>query len=79
MRLFVSAGRLVMAGIVVGLPLAIGVTIVLKGSFFGEHIADPIAIGTVAVVLAGVLVAAAYLPTKRACAWTLPVALRSSH
>ena len=66
MRLFVSAGRLVMAGIVVGLPLAIGVTIVLKGSFFGVQIADPIAIGTVAVVLAGVLVAAAYLPTKRA-------------
>ena len=55
-----------MAGIVVGLPLAIGVTIVLKGSFFGVQIADPIAIGTVAVVLAGVLVAASCLPTKRA-------------
>jgi hypothetical protein len=39
---------------------------VLKGSFFGVQIADPIATGTVAVVLAGVLVAAAYLPTKRA-------------
>lgn len=40
----------VVTGVLIGLPLAIGVTIVLKGSFFGVQIADPIAMGTVAFV-----------------------------
>jgi predicted permease len=78
LRLFVvDAGRLVVAGIVVGLPLAIGVTMVLEGSFFGVQIADPVAIGTVALVLAGVVVTAAYLPARRALRVDPAVALRS--
>jgi len=59
LRLFVAdAARLVAAGMAIAIPLAIGVTIMLEGSFFGVQIADPIVMIAVALVLAVVIVRA---------------------
>jgi hypothetical protein len=65
-----SAGRLAMTGVPIGLPLAIGVTSVLKGSFFGVQIADPIAIGTVALALGASSWRQRTCLLDEPCAWT---------
>ena len=78
LRLFVfDAARLVVAGMTIGLPLVIGVTTVLAGSFFGVQVADPIPIGAVALVLSAVILTASYLPARRALRVDPAVALRA--
>jgi putative ABC transport system permease protein len=52
-------------GLVVGLGVALAVTRLMENLLFGVTPTDPLAFGAVAVALCCVVLAAAYLPTKR--------------
>jgi ABC-type antimicrobial peptide transport system permease subunit len=61
-----QAGRLVGVGVVVGGVIAIGVGNLLRSQLFGVQPADPVTFAAVVLILAGVAVAAAALPARRA-------------
>jgi predicted permease len=77
-RLFVlDAARLGLVGLACGIPPAIAVTGLLAGSLVGVRMADPSAIGAVTLVLAAVVLLAAYLPARRATRIDPLIALRA--
>jgi len=77
-RLFVlDAARLGLIGLACGIPPAIAVTGLLAGSLVGVRMADPAAIGAVTLVLAAVVLLAAYLPARRATRIDSLIALRA--
>ena len=58
--------RIVVAGLIVGLAGAAGVTRVLQAFLFGVTPTDPIAFAIVTLLLMGVGLMAAWLPARRA-------------
>ena len=58
--------KLVAAGLVIGLALAVVLARVIQGSLYGVSSFDPVTFGGVAVVLTAVATLAAYLPARRA-------------
>jgi ABC-type antimicrobial peptide transport system permease subunit len=58
--------RLALAGVVVGLVLAVPATYAVRFLFVGVSVLDPAALGGSAVVLIGSALAAAVLPARRA-------------
>jgi putative ABC transport system permease protein len=78
LRSIVAAGmRPVIAGLAVGLAAAIAAASVLRGLLFGIAPADPLAIGSVAVVLLVTSGVACYLPARRAARLDPAIALRA--
>jgi ABC-type antimicrobial peptide transport system permease subunit len=76
-RLFVTdAARLAAIGLACGLPPAFAVTAVLASNLVGGQIGDPLAIGSVTMVLSAVVLMAAYIPARRAVRVDPIVALR---
>lgn len=71
------AGRIVVAGLIVGLAGAAGVTRVLQAFLFGVTPTDPIVFTTVTLLLMGVGLMAAWLPARRAAKVDPMVALRA--
>jgi predicted permease len=69
-------GRLVLAGLGVGLLASFGATRMLRSQLFGVGPVDPAAYAAVVVILAVVTLAACYLPARRAAAVDPIVALR---
>jgi putative ABC transport system permease protein len=69
--------RIVLAGIIVGIAGAVGVTRVLQRFLFGVTPTDPIAFTIVTVLLIVVALAAAWLPARRATRIDPCVALRA--
>jgi predicted permease len=67
---------LVLIGIVIGVPLALGGTHLVRTMIFGLGFADPIAILVAAVLLAIVAALAGFLPARRASRVDPMVALR---
>jgi ABC-type antimicrobial peptide transport system permease subunit len=57
---------LVIAGVVIGVPLAIAATRLTATRLFGVTAGDPATIGGVAALLLGVTTLAGYLPARRA-------------
>jgi putative ABC transport system permease protein len=57
---------LILAGLVIGLGLAIGLTRLLSTLLFGVTATDPATYAAVAVVLVVVAMAATFLPARRA-------------
>jgi predicted permease len=78
LRLVVGKG-LVLAGggIVVGLAAAMGLTRFLEGMLFGVKATDPVALGAVMLITLLAVVAAAYLPARRAMQVAPVVAMRA--
>ncbi len=77
-RLFVSdAARLALIGVACGLPPAFAVTAVLSSTLVGARTGDPAALGGVTLLLAAVVLIAAYVPARRALRVDPIVALRS--
>jgi putative ABC transport system permease protein len=70
-------GRLVLAGLAIGIVASLAFTRLLRSQLFGVQDADPLAYGAVAVVLALVAFVACYLPARRAAAVDPMVALRT--
>ena len=61
-----GAGRLVLAGIALGLPAAWAASRLLKSMLFGLTPMDPATIASAAMILAAAALLAAYLPARRA-------------
>ena len=69
--------RLVAVGLVVGIPVSLGTTRLLRSQLFGVTPGDPLAYLAVAVMLSLVALLACYVPARRAAAVDPIVALRS--
>ena len=68
--------KLVLLGVVLGLPVSWGVMQVMKGLLFGLSTADPFAFSVVTVLLTIVALLACYIPARRATKVNPLVALR---
>lgn len=69
-------GRLVLAGLAVGVPVSLVSTRLLRSQLFGVEPADPIAYAAVAVLLVLVSLVACYIPARRAADVDPMIALR---
>jgi putative ABC transport system permease protein len=69
-------GRLVLAGLAVGVPISLAATRLLRSQLYGVTPADPLAYLAVALVLTLVALAACYIPARRAAAVDPMLALR---
>jgi ABC-type antimicrobial peptide transport system permease subunit len=72
-----EALSLAVVGIVVGAAAAVAATRALRGLLYGVQPGDPATLGATAVLLAGVAIAAAYLPARRAASTDPVEALRA--
>jgi ABC-type antimicrobial peptide transport system permease subunit len=61
-----QAGRLLAAGLALGVPVAFGVATLVRSQLFGVPAFDGVALAASLFVLAGSAVLAAYLPAVRA-------------
>jgi putative ABC transport system permease protein len=75
--LLTMGGRLVAAGLVVGLIASAGATRLLQSQLFGVEPVDPVAYSAVAVLLLFVAFIACYLPARRAARVDPVIALRT--
>ncbi len=58
--------KLVLLGVVIGLPASLAATTLLKSMLFGLSATDALTVGTVTALLLGVTLVACYLPARRA-------------
>jgi putative ABC transport system permease protein len=77
LRLVVGQGlMLTLAGVAIGLGASLMVTRVMTSLLYGVSATDPLTFGVIALVLAGVAVAASFIPARRALKVDPMVALR---
>jgi macrolide transport system ATP-binding/permease protein len=77
LRLVLRQGmRLVLIGVVVGLPLSLAVTQLMKRMLFGLSPTDPLTLVTVSALLSFVALSACYIPARKATKVDPLVALR---
>lgn len=69
--------RLALMGIFIGIPMAVALTRVTVSVIFGIQTWDPVVLGAVALLLSGVALLAAYIPSLRATRVNPADALRS--
>jgi ABC-type antimicrobial peptide transport system permease subunit len=67
---------LMLIGIAVGVPIALGGTRLIRSMLFGLGAADPIALVAACIILAAIAAAASYIPARRASRVDPMVALR---
>lgn len=61
-----EVAMLTAAGILIGIPAALGLSRLVESQLFGLSPTDPITLGLAAVLLGAVAAAAGYLPARRA-------------
>jgi ABC-type antimicrobial peptide transport system permease subunit len=61
-----QAGKLVAGGLALGVPIAVGVAVLVRSQLFGVPAWDGVAISLALIVLAISAAGAAYLPAARA-------------
>jgi ABC-type antimicrobial peptide transport system permease subunit len=72
----VQGMKLALAGVVLGLALAYGLSRLLASLLFGVAASDPMTFAVIAVILSLVAMAAAFIPARRATAIDPAIALR---
>lgn len=76
-RLIVLQGfKLGILGVLIGLPLSLALARVMKSLLYGVSTSDPMTFAVVSVLLLAVVVAASYLPARRATQVNPAIALR---
>ena len=76
-RMVLRQGAILMSvGLGIGCAGAFGLAVLLRGVLFGVSISDPVLFGGVPLLLTGVILAATYLPARRAASADLTSALR---
>jgi putative ABC transport system permease protein len=73
---FGDVGRLVGAGIAIGVPLAVAVSRIVASLLYGVTPGDPVMLGLSALALTAVAIGAALLPARRAACLDPMAALR---
>ena len=68
--------KLVLLGVVIGVPLSLAVTQLMKGLLFGLSTTDPVALSVVTVLVMIVALLACYIPARRATKVDPVVSLR---
>ena len=77
LRLILSDSlRLIVIGMAVGLPVALGLSRLISKMLFNLSPADPVSITAALVIVVGIALLAAYLPARRATKVDPMVALR---
>jgi ABC-type antimicrobial peptide transport system permease subunit len=71
-----SATSMVIAGLVVGVPIAVGIRLLAAGFVAGVQIDNPLAIGVAAMMMVLVAVLSAFVPARRAALIDPATALR---
>jgi putative ABC transport system permease protein len=78
LRLIMRQGvRLVLVGLVIGVPAALALASVLRGALYGVSTRDPITFLGIPILLASVALVASYVPARRATRVDPAEALRS--
>jgi predicted permease len=77
LRMMLGEGmKLALAGVAIGVAVALGLTHLMVKMLFGISATDPVTFAGVAIVLSGVALAACYIPARRAMRVDPMVALR---
>jgi putative ABC transport system permease protein len=77
LRMVLRSGlTLTVAGLAIGLPIALGLAVALSSLLFGVKVADPVAFVALPALLAAVATLASYLPARRAVRMDPLTALR---
>ncbi|MGE5815140.1 MAG: ADOP family duplicated permease, partial [Acidobacteriota bacterium] len=71
-----QSARLVAVGIAVALPLAISISALIAGSLVGVHVGDPLPIAGAAAIMVLTMLAATWIPARRALAVDPSVVLK---
>ncbi len=61
-----QGGRLAATGLLLGLPVALALTRLLRGALYGVSTSDPVTYATLVALLAAVALLATYIPARRA-------------
>jgi putative ABC transport system permease protein len=78
LQLIVSQGaRLILVGLLLGVPAALALARVLRGALYGVSTADPATFVSIPALLAGVALLASYIPARRATKIDATEALRT--
>jgi putative ABC transport system permease protein len=72
-----GAAQLVAVGLAIGLPLAIGLSQLLRGALYGVSATDPLTLVGIPLLLSAVALLASWMPARRATRVDPAMALRA--
>ena len=71
-----QSARLVVAGMVVALPLAVLLSVAIAGSLVGVQVGDPLPLAAAVGITVATMLAATWIPARRALAFDPSIVLK---